>query len=86
MITIVVGPDGSEGEFLIYADLAKRHSRVIETNIQLATGSEKSRLFSLTLILLLVSNHTILATHQPQNRYVDGHPHPTWPQEEAQVR
>ena len=44
MITIVVGPDGSEEEFLIYADLAKRHSKVIETNIQLAAGPEKSRL------------------------------------------
>lgn len=44
MITIVVGPDGSEAEFLVYADLAKRHSKVIETNIQLAAGPEKSRL------------------------------------------
>lgn len=44
MITIVVGPESNEGEFLVYADLAKRHSKVIETNIQLATGSEKSRL------------------------------------------
>jgi hypothetical protein len=44
MVTIVVGPEGSEEEFLIYADLAKRHSKVIETNIQLATGPEKSQL------------------------------------------
>ncbi|GAB7329948.1 hypothetical protein MBLNU13_g01650t1 [Cladosporium sp. NU13] len=44
MITIVVGADGSEEEFFIYADLAKRHSKVFETNIQLATGPEKSRL------------------------------------------
>jgi hypothetical protein len=44
MITIVVGPEGSEAEFSIYADLAKRHSKVIKTNIQLATGPEKSRL------------------------------------------
>ena len=29
---------------MVYADLAKRHSKVIETNIQLATGPEKHRL------------------------------------------
>lgn len=39
----MVGPDGSEEEFLIYADLAKQHSKVIETNIKLAMGLEKSR-------------------------------------------
>jgi allantoicase len=44
MITIVVGPEGSEAEFLIYTDMAKRHSKVLEANIQLATGPEKSRL------------------------------------------
>lgn len=44
MVTIVVGPEGNEEEFLIYADLAKRHSKGIETNIQLTTGPEKSRL------------------------------------------
>ena len=44
MVTIVVGPEGNEEEFLIYADLAKRHSKVIDTNIQLETGPEKSKL------------------------------------------
>lgn len=44
MVTIVVGPEGSEEEFLVYADLAKQHSKVIETSLQLASGPEKSRL------------------------------------------
>jgi hypothetical protein len=44
MVTVVVGPESGEEEFQIHTDLAKRHSEIMETQMDISPAGEKSRL------------------------------------------
>lgn len=44
MVTIVVGPKGSEEEFSIYADLVKQHSEILEADLKLIEGPKELKL------------------------------------------